>query len=130
MKHAADMPEREKMLNLFMQRYLTNPVSTPVGISGMLKGVKAAADPVTLVDIDDREVSIAASQLDGFSGRELEKVVIAMQAAAYGAGKSELTRDAFRAVIAAKMAEKEAKREFVSQHNLLLGADAAPHAAA
>ena len=96
-----------------MKRYLTDPPSSSVGISGYFKGINAQSDPVELDGISDGDIAEAAVDLNGLSGREVEKVVIAMQAAAYGSGDAKLTLDAFRNVVKTKIQEKSSKLAFV-----------------
>lgn len=57
--------------------------------------------------IDDETLKQAAAQTTGFSGRELTKMIIGMQAAAYASEDAILTRAAFDRVLA----------HFIEQHD-------------
>lgn len=59
----------------------------------------------------------AAKQTDGFSGRELAKLVASMQAAVYGSAQPILTKDMWQRVINMKVREHEQRQEFLAgQH--------------
>ena len=61
--------EREEMLRLFMKRYLTDPPSSSVGISGYFKGIKSQSDPVELDGISDGDIAEAAVDLQEKSSK-------------------------------------------------------------
>ena len=54
-------------------------------------------------DVDDALVAEAAAQTNGFSGRELAKMVASVQTAVYGGREAILTADLFRRVVLAKV---------------------------
>jgi len=119
-------PEREAILRLYLARYLgwTPSAGAPIPGGGpgggapprswgaLLRGHKARPDPITLVGLADADVSAAAAATVGFSGRELAKLASAVQAAAYGTPGATLTAAAFKAVVAAKVAEHGERRAF------------------
>jgi len=104
----------------------------------MLRGSKATADSITLAGIDkargwdkdaecrrkrvlsslaDPSTSVpqaalirrAAQQTEGFSGRELAKLMAAVQAAAYATRDATLTPDIFSRVVSSKVRQHAAK---------------------
>ncbi|CAM9251017.1 unnamed protein product, partial [Phaeothamnion confervicola] len=62
--------ERLRMINLYMQRYIL--------------GGGGGARPITVEGVEDQHIEAAADRTAGFSGREIAKLAIAWQAAAYG----------------------------------------------
>ncbi|OEH78556.1 AAA family protein [Cyclospora cayetanensis] len=84
--------ERLRMLQQFMDRYLRG-----IGAEGKdkqkLKGI--------VIDerIDEAFMQMVAEKTEGFSGRQLAKLVLAMQAAVFGSGTNTLTRGVAAAVL-------------------------------
>ena len=56
-------------------------------------------------DVDDTAIAEAAAATDGFSGRELAKMIASVQTAVYGGREPVLTVDLFRRVVAAKVSQ-------------------------
>ena len=54
-------------------------------------------------DVNDAAIAEAAAATDGFSGRELAKMIASVQTAVYGGREPVLTVDLFRRVVAAKV---------------------------
>jgi len=73
------LEERRRMLSMFMDEYIHTPTK---------KGRKIAVDP----EIDGAYIDHLARQTEGFSGRQLAKLVISMQAAVFGSGTNTLTK--------------------------------------
>lgn len=57
----------------------------------------------------------AAAKTEDFSGRELAKLMVSMQGAAYGSQKSELTPELFREVLDYKVAEHVQRKKIAEQ---------------
>ena len=74
--------ERKKMIAQYIDRYLLNPPGT-------------WAKKVTTVDIGDEEIDRVVEETKGFSGRQIAKLAIAWQAAAYGTEGAVLDNESF-----------------------------------
>lgn len=74
--------ERKKMIAQYIDRYLLNPPAR-------------WAKKVTTVDIGDEEIDRVVQDTEGFSGRQIAKLAIAWQAAAYGTEGAVLDKDSF-----------------------------------
>jgi ATPase family AAA domain-containing protein 3A/B len=66
------------------------------------------------VGVDDAALREAAERTEGFSGRELSKLAIALQAAAYANEDAALTRAAFDAVVAHFIAQHHQRQTWVA----------------
>ncbi|PHJ25103.1 aaa family protein [Cystoisospora suis] len=85
------LQERKRMLKQFFEEYITRPTRT---------GRKIDVDE----RIDEAFIQEMAEKTDGFSGRQLAKLVIALQAAVFGSGTNTLTRGLAETVLAWKLA--------------------------
>lgn len=74
------LPERHQMLSQYFERYISNPINR-----------KAAK--ITVEGIDDALLKEVAKKIAGFSGREIEKLVISWQSTAYGSATTLLDKD-------------------------------------
>ena len=94
-----DLPtvgERVRMLRLYVEQYIK--AASTLG-----------AKPISVVDIDDDLLTRVAEQTEGFSGREISKLVIAWQAAAYGRAEPSLDPALALEVLAESKAAKQLK---------------------
>lgn len=73
------MDERLAMISSYMDKYLLRP---PPG-----------SRPIAVEGIDEGILRTVAKETDGYSGREISKLAIAWQAAAYGSDKAVLTAE-------------------------------------
>merc|ERR1712232_838393 len=71
-------PERVQMLNMFLDQYVRQPTK---------RGWTIEVDPA----IDDKFVENIAERTDGFSGRQIAKLVLSYQSAVFGSGTQKLT---------------------------------------
>lgn len=71
--------ERKKMISMFVDRYLKKPTKT---------GKTIQLDEA----IDDAYWDLVAKKTQGFSGRQLAKLVINYQSAVFGSGSNQLTK--------------------------------------
>ena len=55
----------------------------------------------------------AAQRTEGFSGRELAKLLASVQAAVYGSTNTTLTRDLWQKVVSQKLREHSQRRAFL-----------------
>ncbi len=84
------------MLDMYLKKYLT-------GAEG---ATKIILDPA----IDAQCVAGVAAATEGFSGREISKLAIAWQAAAYGSPDATLTSALLSSVLAAHKDQKARKQ--------------------
>uniref|UniRef100_A0A7R9YFF6 AAA+ ATPase domain-containing protein n=1 Tax=Pinguiococcus pyrenoidosus TaxID=172671 RepID=A0A7R9YFF6_9STRA len=92
--------ERLSMLNQYMEEYLLNPPKR----TGLFSGT---ATEIKVTGITDGHLAQVAKDTEGFSGREIAKLVIAWQAAAYGTENAELNVELMKQVL---KEQKESRR--------------------
>jgi ATPase family AAA domain-containing protein 3A/B len=80
--------QRVQMLNMFMKEHITD---------------RMAIDP----EIDEEYIAEVARKTEGFSGRQISKLVLAYQAAVYGSGAKGLTKGMAETVLNWKLAHFE-----------------------
>lgn len=88
------LKERAKMLGMFMEEHVHKPTA-----KGRRIEVDEALDSAWLDDV--------AARTDGFSGRQLAKLVLAYQAAVFGSGTTRLTPGLAETVLNYKLAHRE-----------------------
>lgn len=86
--------ERNKMLTMFMEDYIHKPTKR-----GKVIEVDEALNEEFIMEV--------AKKTDGFSGRQLAKLVIAYQAAVFGSGTTKLTKGLADAVLNYKLVHRE-----------------------
>jgi len=82
------LEERRRMLNYYLKKYLIDR-----------DGASQRARQVNIVGIKDDHLEDAARATENFSGREISKLAIAWQAAAYGNEKAEFTPSIMKSVL-------------------------------
>jgi ATPase family AAA domain-containing protein 3A/B len=93
--------ERLQMVTLYLEKYVLNPPS-------------AKARPITVAGIGEEEIKFAAKATVGFSGREISKLAIAWQAAAYGAsGDAILDKSLYLLVLDQHLESKKKKKDWL-----------------
>lgn len=93
--------ERLRIIRLYFDRYIRRGEGEPA-----LEGQNRPSGPPIEVDgVSDEDLKRLASLADGFSGRELAKLVGGLQAAAYGSEDGVLTHHRFWSVADLKLAE-------------------------
>ncbi|CAM9896881.1 unnamed protein product, partial [Chrysoparadoxa australica] len=93
--------ERLQMINLYMKKYLLDQDS------------KAKAISVT--GIEEAHLESIAAMTEGFSGREIAKLAIAWQAAAYGGANGEFTKELMDEVLEAHLEQKAQKQQWLER---------------
>lgn len=86
--------ERRRMLEMFMEEHIHKPTRR-----GKVIEVDEALDASFLDDV--------ATRTDGFSGRQLAKLVLAYQAAVFGSGTTRLTSGLAETVLRYKLTHRE-----------------------
>jgi len=98
------LEERVKMIAQYMAKYLINPEG----------GSKA----ITVTDIDEDDIQRMAVATEGFSGREISKLAIAWQAAAFGTSAATLDKKMLAAVLQVQVSSKKQKRAWLSKEEI------------
>lgn len=93
------LAERQRMLAQYMDLYLLKPTESKV---------------ITIGDIDEALLTKVAERTEGFSGREISKLTIAWQAAAYGTNDAHLNGKMLLRVLDEQISSKRQKQSWLS----------------
>ena len=96
--------ERMRMLSQYMDQYLLHP---PQG-----------SRPITVEGVDEEVLGQVAKTIEGYSGREISKLAIAWQAAAYGTDNTTLTVELLNEVLLESLQSKTKKRNWLSEEEV------------
>merc|ERR1711871_1389784 len=96
--------ERRRMIDLYVRKYLERPNES----GGFFKAKK-----IFLVGIEDAELDEAARRTENFSGREISKLAIAWQAAAYGTTDAKFTAEMMSRVLDEHVQQKAQKKAWL-----------------
>ena len=115
--------ERLQLLRLYIDKYIRG---LSVGVSALdedsgslipslaLRRAPPPPPPIAVApDVDDALLGWAADKTEGFSGRELAKLVTGVRAAVYGSADRSLGSGLFRAIVDFKAAEHAHRAELV-----------------
>ncbi|KAI4322039.1 hypothetical protein L6164_021764 [Bauhinia variegata] len=108
--------ERFKLLKLYLDKYIAQAGSRKTGLLQNL--FKRNQQQIEIKGLNDDILKEAAVKTDGFSGREIAKLMASVQAAVYGSENCVLDPNLFREVVDYKVAEHQ-------QRIKLAGADKA-----
>ncbi|XP_026449645.1 ATPase family AAA domain-containing protein 3-like [Papaver somniferum] len=100
--------ERFKLLNLYLKKYLETEDE-----SGLKLLLKKKPKQITVKDLSEDQIWEAARKTDGFSGREIAKLVASIQAAVYGQSDCALDSHLFKEIVDYKVAEHHRRKELV-----------------
>ncbi|KAL6520036.1 hypothetical protein OROHE_017179 [Orobanche hederae] len=95
--------ERYKLLKLYLSKYLCGE-----GNGGLKYGnffLKKKSQKITIKDLSDDVIREAAKRTEGFSGREIAKLIASVQAAVYGRPNCVLDSELFKEIVDYKVAE-------------------------
>ena len=81
-----------------------------IGKGGRRGGGKTGTPIVVDPSIDDAAMREVAKRAEGFSGREIAKMMASVQGAVYGSAVAELSRETLFAVVAQKVAEHASRK--------------------
>ncbi|XP_002982368.2 ATPase family AAA domain-containing protein 3-B [Selaginella moellendorffii] len=101
------LEEREKLIRLYLDKYI---VQAGEGAKGWKQYV-AQQHKIEMKDVTDDVIREAAEMTEGFSGREIAKLLASVQGAVYGSKDSVLTAEEFRNVVACKVLEHQKRKE-------------------
>ncbi|KAJ8614241.1 hypothetical protein CTAYLR_001180 [Chrysophaeum taylorii] len=97
--HLPTSDERDRMLRLYLDAYFGDPKSGAT---------------VKLDSIGEDQLKAAVEATEGFSGREIAKLVIAWQSAAHRTEGALFTPDTMRQVLTAHVAQRQQKSRWIS----------------
>ncbi|MCL7051779.1 hypothetical protein MKW94_028756 [Papaver nudicaule] len=102
--------ERFKLLSLYLKKYLQNDDKNESGLKLLLK---KKPKEITIKDLTEHQIREAARKTDGFSGREIAKLVASIQAAVYGQSDCALDTHLFKEIVDYKVAEHHRRKKLV-----------------
>ncbi|XP_022744852.1 ATPase family AAA domain-containing protein 3-like [Durio zibethinus] len=104
--------ERFKLLKLYLDKYVAQAGSRK---SGVLQNIfKKQQQKIEIKGLTDDVLREAAAKTEGFSGRELAKLMASVQAAVYGSENCVLDPSLFREVVDYKVAEHQQRRKLAA----------------
>lgn len=101
--------ERFKMLKLYLDKYIAQAGSRKPGLVHRL--FKGQQQKIEIKGLTDDILMEAAAKTEGFSGREIAKLMASVQAAVYGSENCVLDPSLFREVVDYKVAEHQQRRK-------------------
>ncbi|RDX98187.1 ATPase family AAA domain-containing protein 3, partial [Mucuna pruriens] len=104
--------ERFKLLKLYLDKYIAQAGSRKSGLlQNLLKG---KPQQIEIKGLTDDIIKEAAAKTEGFSGREIAKLMASVQAAVYGSENCVLDPNLFREVVDYKVAEHQQRRKLAA----------------
>ncbi|XP_061357348.1 uncharacterized protein LOC133301691 [Gastrolobium bilobum] len=104
--------ERFKLLKLYLDKYIAQAGSRK---SGLIQNMfKDKPQQIEIKGLTDDIIKEAAAKTEGFSGREIAKLMASVQAAVYGSENCVLDPSLFREVVDYKVAEHQQRRKLAS----------------
>ncbi|KAK6237454.1 hypothetical protein QUC31_002923 [Theobroma cacao] len=107
--------ERFKLLKLYLNKYLSDE-SDGTSKWGALFNKKP--QKITIKDLSEDEIREAAKKIEGFSGREIAKLVASIQAAVYGRPDCVLDSQMFKEIVDYKVAEHQQRIKLAAEGGL------------
>ncbi|KDP25119.1 hypothetical protein JCGZ_22654 [Jatropha curcas] len=105
--------ERFKLLKLYLDKYIAQ---TGVKSGGWLRNLfKKQPQKIEIKGLTDDILKEAAAKTEGFSGREIAKLMASVQAAVYGSQDCVLDPNLFREVVDYKVAEHQQRSKLASK---------------
>lgn len=86
-------------------------------VQAMLRGRSSGPDQIQVETISPEMLREAAQATEGFSGRELAKLMASMQAAVYGSATPTLTHEMWHRVLSMKAREHSQRQAFLEGHH-------------
>ena len=97
--------ERFKLLKLYLEKYIAQAGARKSGVFNNL--FKRQQQKIEIKGLTDDILREAATKTEGFSGREIAKLMASVQAAVYGSESCVLDTSLFREVVDYKVAEHQ-----------------------
>nr|GMD00859.1 ATPase family AAA domain-containing protein 3C-like [Ipomoea batatas] len=110
------LPQEEesfKLLKLYLNKYLSSEGSSDSKWGGGL--FKKQPQKITVKDISDDIIREAARKTEGFSGREIAKLMASVQAAVYGSPDCVLHPQLFKEIVDYKVAEHQQRIQLAAE---------------
>lgn len=104
--------ERFKLLKLYLDKYIAQAGSRKPGLVHRL--FKGQQQKIEIKGLTDDILMEAAAKTEGFSGREIAKLMASIQAAVYGSENCVLDPSLFREVVDYKVAEHQQRRKLAA----------------
>lgn len=104
--------ERFKLLKLYLDKYIAKAGENKK--RGWFSLFRRQPQKIEIKGITDDIIREAAAKTEGFSGREIAKLMAGVQAAVYGSKDCELNPGLFREVVDYKVAEHQQRRKLAS----------------
>jgi ATPase family AAA domain-containing protein 3A/B len=101
--------ERFKLLKLYLNKYIAQAGERKQSLFSSF--FRKEQQKIAIKGVTDDVLREAAAKSDGFSGREIAKLMASVQAAVYGSEKCELDANLFREVVDYKVAEHQQRRK-------------------
>ena len=95
------LEQRLQMITLYMDKYLLHP--------------PAGSKPITVQGVDESLLRSFAQETVGYSGREISKLAIAWQAAAYGSADATIDAEMLRSVLRDSQDSKKQKQQWLNR---------------
>jgi ATPase family AAA domain-containing protein 3A/B len=102
-------PERIRLINLYMKKYIVDNVCT-VNTKQGTKEIRIAVDPSVTEDL----IAQLAQSTEGFSGRKIDQALSAVQNACHMQEEPLLTADLFTSAINEFIAQQDTKNKIVA----------------
>jgi ATPase family AAA domain-containing protein 3A/B len=107
-----DEPARRKLVKQYFQKYIVESGSEArTGPFGLFQ---RAAARIQVEGIDDAYLDGIAHRTEGFSGREIAKLMISVQGNVYGRSSTKLTQEIMEETVQWKLKEHDAKDSFAT----------------
>ncbi|KAJ8770767.1 hypothetical protein K2173_021414 [Erythroxylum novogranatense] len=104
--------ERFKLLNLYLRKYLSKDTEDD---SSWRSVYKKKPQKITVKDVSEDVIKEAAKRTEGFSGREIAKLMASVQAAVYARPDCVLDSELFREVVDYKVAEHHQRMKLAEE---------------
>ncbi|CAM8898376.1 unnamed protein product [Rhodiola kirilowii] len=107
--------ERFKLLKLYLNKYIAQAGARKPGFFSNL--FKKEQQKIEIKGLTDEVLKEAAAKTEGFSGREIAKLMASVQAACYGSENCVLDANLFREVVDYKVAEHQQRQKLAGIDN-------------
>lgn len=104
--------ERFKLIKLYLEKYIAQAGERKPGLFSNL--FKKQQQKIEIKGLTDDILREAAARTEGFSGREVAKMMAGVQAAVYGSEDCVLDANLFREVVDYKVAEHQQRRKLAA----------------
>ncbi|PSS30829.1 ATPase family AAA domain-containing protein [Actinidia chinensis var. chinensis] len=108
--------ERFKLLKLYLSKYLSGEDESDSKWGSLFT---RRSQKITIKDLSDDVIRAAAQKIEGFSGREIAKLMAGVQAAVYGRPDCVLDSELFKEIVDYKVEEHQQRIKLVSEGSQL-----------